>query len=251
MQAYEPGEVRAGDEAEVFVAIERRNLAEAAAREKDGGRAQNQVQVLGVGNDDQKDQNGQRVDPPENPRGRVGVGDKKRGQVGDHQQEDEEGDEAGLPGELLAEPPGPDQETADEEAEDARRAGQRKDGGKIGVEAAKGACGVEKAEAKADGEVVCRHQDEGAETPEDEGVSQAGKRALADDFGLEGHLPDEIPDAFADGEEMEAGVFFGFEDFVEDDAKAAPETGGGGGDQRDEEQFLRQREVLRFSQGCG
>jgi hypothetical protein len=54
LEADQPGEVRAGDQAEVFIARERRNLAEAAAREKDGGRAENQVQVLGVGNERQK-----------------------------------------------------------------------------------------------------------------------------------------------------------------------------------------------------
>jgi hypothetical protein len=44
--------------------------------------------------------------------------------------------------------------------------------------------------------------------PEDEGVGQAGKRAFADDFGLAEDFPEEIPDALADGEEMEAGSFF-------------------------------------------
>jgi hypothetical protein len=54
------------------------------------------VQVLGVGDDGQKAQKCQRVHPPENARGRIGVREKERGQVGDHQQEDQKGDEAGL-----------------------------------------------------------------------------------------------------------------------------------------------------------
>ena len=54
LQGCQTGEISAGDEAEVFVAHQRRNLAEAAAREKNGGRAKNQVQVLGVGDDGQK-----------------------------------------------------------------------------------------------------------------------------------------------------------------------------------------------------
>ncbi len=99
--------------------------------------------------------------------------------------------------------------------------------------------------------MVERNQDKGAETPEDKGVSQAGQRALADDLGLEGYLPEKIPDALADGEEAEAGVWLGAEDFAEDDAETEPETGGGGGDKQDEKQFLRVRELLRFSQGCG
>jgi hypothetical protein len=41
------------------------------------------------------------------------------------------------------------------------------------------------------------------------------------------------------------------EEFAEDDAETEPETSGGGGDQQDKKQFLREREVLRFSQGCG
>jgi hypothetical protein len=51
LQADEASQVRAGDEAEILVAGERWNLAEAAAGEKDGNRAENQVQVLGVGDD--------------------------------------------------------------------------------------------------------------------------------------------------------------------------------------------------------
>jgi hypothetical protein len=82
-------------------------------------------------------------------------------------------------------------------------------------------------------------------------VSEAGERALADDFGLEEHFADKIPNAFADGEKVEAGVFLRFEDFVEDDAEPAPETSGGSGNQHDEEQFLDEGEVLGFSQGCG
>ena len=99
--------------------------------------------------------------------------------------------------------------------------------------------------------MVQRDQDKGAETPEDQGVGQAGQRALANDFSLEGYLPEKIPEAAADGEEMEAGVGLGLEDFAEYNAKTEPETGGGGGDQHNEEQFLRKGEVLRFSQGCG
>ena len=105
-------------------------------REKDSGRAENQVQVLGVGDDGQKGQKGQRVHPPEDSRGGVGVGDKERGQVGDHQQEDQEGDEAGLVGELLAQPLGADQKRRTKSAENAHGAGQGEDGGEIEVEAA-------------------------------------------------------------------------------------------------------------------
>ena len=56
LQADELGEVLAGDEAEVFIAGERRNIAEAAAGEEDGDRAEDQVQMLGVWDEWQEDQ---------------------------------------------------------------------------------------------------------------------------------------------------------------------------------------------------
>ena len=48
------------------------------------------------------------------------------------------------------------------------------------------------------------HQREGAKSPEDEGVGEAGQRPLADHFGLEQHFPEEIPDAFAEWRERES-----------------------------------------------
>ena len=51
LKAGELGEIFSGDEAEVFVSYEGGNFAEASAREKDGGGAEDQVEVLGVGNE--------------------------------------------------------------------------------------------------------------------------------------------------------------------------------------------------------
>ena len=79
----------------------------------------------------------------------AGIGDKERGQVGDHQEEDEQRDEAGFPGELFAEPARADEEAADEEAENADGAGDGEGGGEVEIEAADEACGVEKAEPEA------------------------------------------------------------------------------------------------------
>ena len=149
--------------------------------------------MLGVGNERQKGQQRQRVQPPQHARRWADVGDKKRGQVCGHQREDQQGDEAGFPGKLLAQPFGTDEEAADEEAENADRAGQREDGGKVKVEAADRAVGREKADAEADGAVVERDQRKGAEGPEDESVRQTGERALANDFGLAEHLPERNP----------------------------------------------------------
>ncbi len=249
LQADQSSEVGAGDEAEVLIADEWRNLAEAAARKKDGERAQQQVQVLGVGNDGQKDEQRQGVNPPQNQNRSPGAGDKKRGQVGDHQHEDQQGDEAGFPGELLAQPFGPDEEAADEQTENAAGAGQGKDCGKPEIESADRSRGIEKAESKRSSAMVQRNQHKGAEGPEDEGVGQAGRGPLADDFGLKKHLPDEVADALADGKEVKARVLFRFEDFVQDHAEAQPEGACRGYGQRSEEQSFCKREVQRLSQG--
>ena len=50
--------------------------------------------MFGVGNDGKKYEEAQRVGPPEDARGRGVIGSVKRGQVGDHQPEDQQGDEA-------------------------------------------------------------------------------------------------------------------------------------------------------------
>ncbi len=94
LKADQLREVGSGDQAEVFIAGERRDLAEAAAGKKDGGGAEDQVQVLGVRNERQKDEDGQRMGPPEDAGGGVSVGNEEGGQVGGHQDEDQQGDEA-------------------------------------------------------------------------------------------------------------------------------------------------------------
>ena len=65
LQADELGQVLAGDEAEIFIADQRWNLAEAAPREKNGDRAEHRCRCLVCGNERQKDEQRQRVNPPE------------------------------------------------------------------------------------------------------------------------------------------------------------------------------------------
>ena len=60
-----------------------------------------------------------------------------------------------------------------------------KSGGEPEVEAAEEALGRKEAESEAGGEVIEGDEGEGAESPEDEGVGDAGEGALANDFGLE------------------------------------------------------------------
>ena len=128
--------VFAGDESEVLIAVERRDVAEFAAGKEDGDGAQDQVQVLGMRNERQKDQDAECMRPPEPARRGGGGRYGESGEIGDHQGEDEEGDDAGFVGHFAAEPDGADEEAADEEAGDADGHQQREDGGEPEVEAA-------------------------------------------------------------------------------------------------------------------
>ena len=96
--------------------------------------------------------------------------------------------------------------------------------------------------------MVERDQREGQKAPEDEGVGQAGKRPFANDLGLAENFPEKVPDAPADGEEVKAGVFAGFEDLVDDHAEAFPEERRGDSNQRDQEELFNQREMVRFGE---
>lgn len=92
-------------------------------------------------------------------------------------------------------------------------------------------------------------QRKGAKGPEDGGVGKTGKRALANDLGLEEDFPDEVTDALAEGEEAEVRIFFRLEDFAEDGAKATPEKCSRSCGKPGEEQLLKEGEVLRSGQG--
>ena len=207
LEADELREIGAGDQAEVFIAGERRNLAEAAAGEEDGDGAQQQMEVLGVRDDGQKDEQRKSVQPPEKSRGGGTVCGEKCGQVGGHEGEDEQGDKAGFPGEFLAKPYGADDEAADEEAENSDGAGGGEDCCEPEIKSADLTRGIEEADSEDCGAMVDRDECKGAEGPEDEGVGQAGGGALTDDFGLEEHFEYEIANARGEREEMEAGVF--------------------------------------------
>ena len=62
------------------------------------------------------------------------------------------------------------------------------------------------------GEVIQRDQREGAESPEDEGVREAGQRPLADHFALQHHFPDEIRRRVAERPKLKIGVRLGCAD---------------------------------------
>ena len=58
----ELGDVFAGGEAEVFVADQGLDLREAVAFEEDGERGEDEVQVLGVGDEGEEDEEGEQED---------------------------------------------------------------------------------------------------------------------------------------------------------------------------------------------
>ena len=118
LQRDDLGEVFAGAKAKVFdilICRKRRDRGESVALEEDGEGREHQVQMLGVRDERQEDEQRQRVRPPEGFQ-RSPVAHEERGEVGDHQEKDKQGDDAGFVGEFLAEPDGPDEEAADEEA---------------------------------------------------------------------------------------------------------------------------------------
>src|SRR5581483_9490593 len=197
LQADELGEIFSSDKAEVLITMERRNLAEAAARKKDGKRAEYQVQVLGMRDHRQKDEQRECVRPPESARRRTCVRHEESGEIRGHQCKDQQRNEARLPGEF-AEPLRPHKEAANEEAENACCTSDSKEGGTVKGAATDATSRIEKAETKGSGAVIQRDQRKGAKGPEDQRMGEAGQRALADHLRLAHHLPEEIPRAFSD-----------------------------------------------------
>ena len=96
--------------------------------------------------------------------------------------------------------------------------------------------------------MVERDQGEGEESPEDEGVGDAGEWALADDFGLAEDFPDEVFDALRDGAEGPAEVFAGGEDVAEDGGEAEEEESGGGAGEDQQQDDFEGGEVLGFGE---
>jgi hypothetical protein len=206
------------------------------------------VKVLGVGNERKKGEQAKRVSPPENAGRGIGGCNEKGGQIGGHEEEDQKGDDAGPPGDLFAEPDGMEKETSDEEGKNGDGASQGEEGGEIVVEATKRTAGQEKTKAETDGAVVERNQGKRAEGPENECVSEAGKRPFANDFGLAEDFPEEVPEALAEVSELKAGVRSGAEDSLEDKTKTSPKAPPGCNYEGEKDHLLEGREALWFSQ---
>ena len=92
--------------------------------------------------------------------------------------------------------------------------------------------------------MVQGHQGESEESPEDEGVGEAGNWALADDLRLEEDFANKRPDAFRDGRERPAQVFASGEDSAQDGGEAQEEKCGRGGGEDQQQNDFERGEVL-------
>ena len=73
--------------------------------------------------------------------------------------------------------------------------------------------------------MIQRDQGEGAESPEDEGVREAGQRALADDFGLAETSQKKSQMRLPTGARLEVGILAGRKDVPQDPVEAGEEAG--------------------------
>src|SRR6187431_1435231 len=110
--------------------------------------------------------------------GEAGGPSGKVEEVGHHERQDEQGDEAAFVADL-AQPFGLDHQAPNGKTDDRRGDGDGESGGEESVGGTEPAgMEIEKREAGAEGEVIQRHQAEGAEPPKEKGVREAGERAL-------------------------------------------------------------------------
>ncbi len=240
LQRDELGDVFAGIEAEIFVAHQRRNFAEGVALQKDGQRAQHQVQMLGVRDQRQENEKRERVRPPK--RSALLAARQEGQQIGDHQQEDQQRDEAGFV-RHRAEPFRPDHQAAERQARDGDRHGDGENRGQREVDSAEHAVAGEQLDMHALGEMVDGDEREGAEAPEHERVRESGQRALADHFALQQNFPDEVADAPAHGLNAELGILLGSEHGAPDFSESQPEAGSRRHDQDQKQRRFRPREL--------
>lgn len=200
------------------------------------------MEVFGVWDERKKSEKGERVSPPEYTGHGTGGRNEEGGQKSGHEEEDEERDEAGFPGDFGAKPDGTQEEAADEEGEDGDAASESEKCCEIEIEPAKNATRREKAKTETGGAVIECDQSECAEGPEDESMGEAGQRALTDNLGLAENLPKEVPQAFSEMGEMKAGVGFGAENALENEVESPAKTPSGCNSQDDEEHLLVGRE---------
>src|SRR5438132_961822 len=136
--------------------------------------------MLGVRNQREEDHQRKRVRPPISLRVGYGV----RAEVGDHEGEDEGRDRNGLPGQY-AQPTRPQNESPEEQACDAGANQESDQRGNRVIDRAEAAFGTKQVKPESGQDMVDGHEGEYAEAPENQGMCESRKRALADDLTLE------------------------------------------------------------------
>src|SRR5579864_620509 len=195
-------------EAEVFVADQRRNLAEAIALQEHRNRAQHQMKMLGVRNQRHEHEEGDGVRPPQCPA--LLPSRHERSEVGRHQRENEKSDEQGFVGDGF-QPAGPDDKAAKREARNPDGNSDAEQRRKQEIKSTHPAVAREQLDVQTFAEVIEGDQGERAEAPEYERVGDSRQRALPDYFSLQQNFPDEVPNTPADRLNGEVRILFGFE----------------------------------------
>ena len=191
-------------QSKVLISGQWRNLREAIALQENSQRAQHQMQVFGMRNQWQEDEQSQRVCPPKRlDRDRAFCG-KERAKVGHHQQEYEGRDEARLIRDLLAQPDRTYEKSTHEEGSDRHGDQDCPKSGETKVEPSDDAPRRQKTQSHSNSEVVQRDQRKGQESPEDEGMGDPRSRPLFDHLSLAKDLPEELP--YASAKRMQAEI---------------------------------------------
>ena len=179
--------------------------------------------MLGVRNQRQEDQERCGVRPPQRNRTGIGVLNPEGGQIGHHQGEDKERDEAGLVGNF-AQPTWTDDQPSNCQSQDRHGNQYREQFRGDEIKGSSPAIPIDQRKPETLGNMVDRNQRKRAKAPENKGVSQAGQGTLPDHFGLQQHFPDEIPNARSEGVQVESRIRFRLADFPDDLAETMPES---------------------------
>ena len=156
---------------------------------------------------------------------------------------DQQRDEAGFDGHLLAQPTRTDDEAAECQARNGHGHGDREQRGKREVDPREEPIPAQKRKSESGGEVIQRDEGESAEAPEHEGVREPRQGTLNDDLGLKQNFGSEIPDAAADRVEFVPGFGFSGAHPAEDWEQSRGKQSRGGDQDNCEQDLLNNREM--------
>src|ERR1035438_9886830 len=157
-----------------------------------------------MGNERQENQESEGVQPPVDRAARGAFAVPQAAEIGHHEGEDKESDEAGFRRDG-AEPFGPHQEAPHEQSRDGDSDSDRPYGYKSEIETAERGPRRKEWETESRSQVIQGDERECAEAPEDESVREARQGPLADHFALRHHLPKKLGDARTEGRHGEIG----------------------------------------------